>query len=248
LVARVSPGLSSYLEPSVDVAALAAIVAGVSAALAILTDASVAVLIAVIGLATMVVTMRSPSPWLATPNDLTRLALSDADLDACLAKARRAGTGIRAKAWDAELESVTLAMPGRRWRAPDVPTVRFRVREPHVAGWRIVTFDRPPSGPARVDNRVGGEDGTGAATVPPWTLDPSWRELVTRSWARMQPFVGTVVLAPLPRSRRRRRYWEISYVSADPRHTGESATIRLRSSGLYRPGRANRPQTAAGGR
>ena len=244
---RLSPGLSSHLEPSVDVAALAAVVAGVSAAVAILTDASAAVVIAVIGLAAMVVTMRRPSPWLAFPNDLAKLALSDDDLDACFAKARRAGTGMRARAWDAELDSVTLAMPGRRWRAPDVPTVRFRIREPTVAGWRILAFDRPPSRSAAVGVRAGGDDGVGPATVPPWRLDPSWRELVTLSWARMQPFVGTVVLEPLPRSRRRRRYWEIRYVSADPGHRGESTTIRLRSSGLYRPARAIRARADARG-
>jgi hypothetical protein len=245
LVVRLAPGLSRHLEFPVDVAALAAVVAGVSAAVAILTDASVATVIAVIGLVVMVVTMRRPSPWLATPNDLTRLALSNDDLDACLAKASRAGTRPWGKEREAVLESVTLTMPGRRWRAPDVPTIRFRVREPRVAGSRTLTFDRPPSRSAPVAIRAGGDHGIRAGTVPPWRLDPSWRELVALSWLRMQPFVGTVILEPLPGSRRRRRYWEISYFSADPQHRGETTTIRLRSTGLYRPGSTRRVRAGA---
>ena len=242
---RHAPGLGSHLELPVDVAAMAAVVAGVSAAVAILTDASVAALIAVVGLAVMVVTMRRPSPWLATPNDLTRLALSDDDLDACLAQASRAGTGPWRKEREAVLESVTLTVPGRRWRAPDVPTIRFRVREPRVAGSRTLTFDRPPSRSAPVAIRAGGDHEIRAGTVPPWRLDPSWRELVALSWQRMQPFVGTVILVPLPGSRRRRRYWEISYFSADPQHRGETTTIRLRSTGLYRPGKTSRARAGA---
>ena len=245
MVVRLAPGLSSHLELPVDVAALAAVVAGVSAAVAILTDASVAALIAVIGLALMVVTMRRPSPWLATPNDLTGLALSNDDLDACLAKASRAGTRPWGKEREAVLESVTLTMPGRRWRAPDVPTIRFRVREPRVAGSRTLTFDRPPSRSAPVAIRAGGDQEIRAGTVPPWRLDPSWRELVALSWQRMQPFVGTVILVPLPGSRRRRRYWEISYFSADPQHRGETTTIRLRSTGLYRPRSTRRARAGA---
>ena len=245
MVVRLAPGLSSHLGLPVDVAALAAVGAGVSAAVAILTDASVAALIAVVGLAVMVVTMRRPSPWLATPNDLTRLALSDADLDACLAEASRAGTGPWRKEREAMLESVTLTVPGRRWRAPDVPAIRFRVREPRVAGSRDRTFDRPPGRWAPVPIGTGGDHGIRAGTMPPWRLDPSWRELVALSWLRMQPFVGTVILVPLPGSRRRRRYWEISYFSADPQHRGDTTTMRLRSTGLYRPGSTSRARVGA---
>jgi hypothetical protein len=190
----------------------------------------------------MVVTLRRPTPWVMTANDLT-LSLVFDDLDACYVAACDAGTGREGS--ETVLDSVTLLAPGRRWRAPDVPTIRFRVREPDGQGWRILAFDRPPSRPAPME--VDADDGgaTRSLTVPPWRLDPSWRQLVALSWIRMEPFVGTVVLEPLPRSRGRRRYWEISYRSAEPASRANAISFRLRSTGLYRPASLHRPR--AGG-
>jgi hypothetical protein len=242
---RFSRGLGSHLELRVDVAAIAAVVAGGSAAVAILTGAIAAVPIAVIGLAVMLATLREPSPWLTTSNDLTTLSLSDDDLDACLAAARRVGTGRNGSETEAALDSVTLVMPGRRWRAPDVPTVTFRAREPEARGWRTLAFDRPPPRPSPVEVGADGGHGIGTVTVPPWRLDASWRELVALSWMRMQPFVGTVILEPLPGSRGRRRYWKISYRSAESRHRGQTTSFRLRSTGLYRPASTSRARGGA---
>jgi hypothetical protein len=238
---RFSPRLGGHRELHVDVAAFAAVAVGVGAALAILTQAIAAAAVAVIGIAAMVVTLRRPSPWLATANDLT-LSLVFDDLDACFAEACHAGTARKGSETEAALDSVTLLAPGRRWRAPDVPTVRFRVREPDGDGWRILAFDRPPSRPPPVEIDADGRRGIGTLTVPPWRLDPSWRQLLALSWIRMQPFVGTVVMKPLPRSRRRRRYWEISYRSAEPASRGQATTFRLRSTGLYRPASLDRPR------
>ncbi len=232
---RFSPGLGSHRELWVDVSAVAAVVAGVCAAVAILTDSSPAAAIAIIGLAVVVVTLRQPSPWLTTANDLTTLSLSDDDLDACLAQARRAGTGREESDREAVLDSVTLVLPGRRWKAPDVPTVRFWVRETDGREWRIIVFDRPPRRTPQVEVGADAGHGIGAVTVPQWRLDASWAQLVALSWLRMQPFVGTVVLEPLPASRRRRRHWEISYWAAEPKHRGETTSFRLRSTGIYRP-------------
>jgi hypothetical protein len=242
---RISPGLRSHPELWVGVAALAGVVAGVSAAVTILTHASAAAAIAVIGLAVMVVTLRQPSPWLARAKDLTTLSLSDEDLDACLAAARRAGMGRRERDREAMLDSVTLVLAGRQWKAPDVPTVRFRVREPDGRGWRIIAFDRPPRRPSPVEVGADAGHGIGAVTVPQWRLDASWGQLVALSWLRMQPFVGTVVLEPLPGSRRRRRHWEISYRSAEPTHLGETTSFRLRSTGVYRPASTGRARGGA---
>jgi len=273
-VTRFSPGLGGHRELRVDVAAprrprrhrsrrcrqarqvwstsrapwytaVAGVAAGGSAAVAILTQATAAAAIAVIGLAVMVVTLRRPNPWLATTKDLTTLSLSDDDLDACFAAARRSRTGRERSETEAVLDSVTLVLPGRRWRVPDVPTVRFRVREPEGSGWHILAFDRPPQRPARVKIGAGGGQSVGAVTVPPWRLDASWRQLVALSWLRMQPFVGTVVLEPLPGSRGRRRHWEISYRSAEPARRGETTSFRLRSTGLYRPASTRRARGGA---
>jgi hypothetical protein len=236
---RFPPRLAGHRELHVDVAAFAAVAAGVGAALAILTQATAAAAVAVIGIAVMVVTLRRPSPWLTTANDLT-LSLVFDDLDACLAAAWRAGTEREGSETEAALESVTLLVPGRGWRAPDVPTVRFRVREPDGDGWRILAFDRPPRRPAPLEIDADGRRDIASLTVPPWRLDPSWRQLLALSWIRMQPFVGTIVLRPLPGSRRRRHYWEISYRSAEPASRGQATTFRLRSTGLYRPSSLNR--------
>jgi hypothetical protein len=241
---RLSPRFGGHRELRVGVAAVAGVAAGGSAAAAILFQAPVAAVLAVIGLAVMVVTLRRPSPWLTTANDLT-LSLAFDDLDACFAAACHAGTGRQGSETEAVLDSVTLLVPGRRWRAPDVPTIRFRVREPDGDEWRILAFDRPPSRPALVEIDADGRRGVGTPTVPPWRLDPSWRQLVALSWIRMQPFVGTVVLEPLPGSRGRRRYWEISYRSADPASRGQATSFRLRSTGLYRPSSLHRPRGGA---
>lgn len=237
-VMRFSPGLGSHRELRVDVAAVAGVAAGSGAAVAILTQASAAAAIAVIGLALTVVTLRRPNPWLGTPNDLTTLSLSDDDLDACFAAALRSGTGREPSETEVVLDSVTLLLPGRRWRAPDVPMVRFRVPEPD-GGWRIVTFDRPPPRPSPGEVGADGWHGVGIVTDPPWRLDASWRQLVTLSWLRMRPFVGTVVLEPLPGSPGWQRQWEISYLPADPMHQGESTSFRLRSTNWYLPERTS---------
>jgi hypothetical protein len=242
---RLSPGLGSHRELWVGVTAVAAVVAGVSAAVAILTDSSAPAAIAVVGLAVMVVSLRRPSPWLARANDLTTLSLSDDDLDACLTQARRVGTGRGESDREAVLDSVTLVLPGRRWKAPDVPTVRFRVREPDGGGWRILAFDRPPPRTSPVELGAHARHGIGAVTAPQWRLDDSWAQLVALSWLRMQPFVGTVILVPLPASRRRRRHWEISYRAAGPRHRGETTSFRLRSTGIYRPASTHRARGGA---
>jgi hypothetical protein len=160
-----------------------------------------------------------------------------------LAAARRSATGREDSETEAALESVTLVLPGWRWRAPDVPTVRFRVREPGGEGWHITAFDRPPRRPASVEISAGVGQGDGAMTALPWRLDASWRQLAALSWLRMQPFAGSVVLEPLPGVRGRRRYWEIRYRSAG---RGESTSFRLRSTGLYRPA-STRPARVGGG-
>jgi hypothetical protein len=236
---RFSNGFGGHRAAPVGIAAVAGVAAGGSAAAAILSQATIAAVIAVIGLAVMLVTLRRPSPWLTTANDLA-LSLVFDDLDACFAAACHAGTGRQGSETEAVLDSITLVVPGRRWRAPDVPTIRFRVREPDGGGWRILAFDRPPSRPDPVEIDADGRRGIGTLTVPPWKLDPSWRQLVALSWVRMQPFVGTVVLEPLPGSRGRRRYWEISYRSAEPASRGQATSFRLRSTGLYRPASLHR--------
>jgi hypothetical protein len=76
-VKRLSPGPWRHRESRVDVAAVAGVAVGISAAEAIVTQAAGGAAIAVIGLAVMVVTLRRPNPWLATTKDLTTLALSD---------------------------------------------------------------------------------------------------------------------------------------------------------------------------
>ncbi len=242
-VMRLSPGLTGRREVRVSFAAIAGIAAGGSAAVAILTQAIPAVAVAVIGLAVMVGTLRRQNPWLATKSDLTTLSISDDDLDACLAAARRSATGREESGTEAALESVTLVLPGWRWRAPDVPTVRFRVREPGGEGWHITAFDRPPRRPASVEISAGVGQGDGAMTASPWRLDASWRQLAALSWLRMQPFAGSVVLEPLPPVRGRRRYWEIRYRSAG---RGELTSFRLRSTGLYRSA-SGRPARVGGG-
>ena len=118
-------------------------------------------------------------------------------------------------------------------------------REAEGGGWRILAFDRPPPRLSAIEVRADGGHGIGALTVPPWRLDASWRQLVALSWPRMQPFVGTVVLEPLPGSRGRRRYWQISYRSAEPARRGETTSFRLRSTGLYRPASTRRAQGRA---
>jgi len=70
---RLSPGLVGQRELWVGVTATAAVVAGVSAAVAILTDSSPPAAIAIVGLAVMAVSRRRPSPWLARSDDLTTL-------------------------------------------------------------------------------------------------------------------------------------------------------------------------------
>jgi len=242
-VLRLSPGLGGRPEARVSVAALAGIAAGGSAAVAILTQATAAAAVAVIGLAVMVVTLRRRNPWLATRGDLTTLSISDEDLDACLAAARRSATGRDDSGSEAALESLTLVLPGWRWRAPDVPTVRFRVREPGGDGWHITAFDRPPRQAASQEIGHGLDQGDGATTASPWRLDASWRQLAALSWMRMQPFAGSVVLEPLPPVRGRQRYWEIRYRSAG---RGESTAFRLRSTGLYRSA-SGRPARVGGG-
>jgi hypothetical protein len=242
---RFSPGRGGHRELRVDVAAVAGVAAGSSAAVAILTQAAGAAVIAVIGLAVMVVTLRRPNPWLATTKDLSTVSLSDDDLDACFAAALRSGTGRKRSEAEVVLDSVRLVQPGRRWRAPDVPTVRFRVREAEGRGWWILAFDRPPPRLSAFEVGADGGHSIGTLTVPPWRLDASWRQLVALSWPRMQPFVGTVVLEPLPGSRGRRRYWEISYRSAEPARRGETTSFRLRSTGLYRPARTRRARDGA---
>jgi hypothetical protein len=241
----VSSGPGGRRELRVDVAAVAGVAAGSSAAVAILTQSTAAAAIAVIGLAVMVVTLRRPNPWLATTKDLTTLSLSDEDLDACFSAARRSGTGGVRSETEVVLDSVTLVLPGRQWRAPDVPTVRFQVREPEALGWWILAFDRPPPRPSAVEAGADRGHGIGAVASPPWRLDASWRQLVALSWLRMQPFVGTVVLEPLPGSRGRRRYWAIRYRSADPARRGETIAFRLRSTGLYRPASTRRARGGA---
>ena len=228
-----------------DIATVAGLAAGSSAAVAILTQATAAAALAGIGLAVMLVTLRGPNPWLVTPDDLTTLSLSDDDLDACLAAARRFRTGNERSETQAELDSLILVQPGRRWRAPEVPTVKFQVREPEGSGWRILAFDRPPPPPSRGELGADVDHGIGTMTVPQWRLDASWRELVALSWVMMQPFVGSVVVQPLPGSRRRRRYWEIRYRSADPARRGETTSFRLRSTGLYRPANTRRARGGA---
>jgi hypothetical protein len=229
----------------VGVTAIAAVVAGVSAAVAILTDSTAPVPIAIVGLAVMVVSRRRPSPWLARANDLTTLSLSADDLDACLTRARRAETRRGESDREAVLDSVTLVQPGRRWKGPDVPTVRFRVREPDGRGWQVLTFDRPP--PRTSSGALGAraDHGIEAVTAPQWRLDDSWAQLVALSWLRMQPFVGTVVLEPLFVSRRRRRHWEISYRAAERGGRGETTSFRLRSTGIYRPATTRRVRGGA---
>lgn len=244
-VTRFSSGLVRRRTFRVDVAAVAGAAAGCFAALAILTASTVAAAIAAIGLAVVVVTLRQPSPWLTTTNDLTTLSLSDDDLDACLAAACGYGLERRSSEREAVLDSVTLVLPGHRWRGPGVPIVRFRVRESDGRGWHILTFDRPPPRPATFTIGASGGDGVDAATDAPWRLDPSWRRLVTISWMRMQPFVGTVILGPLSSSRRRRRHWEIEYRSTGPAGRGQTTSFRLRSTGLYRPARTSRAEGAA---
>jgi hypothetical protein len=242
---RLSPGLVTQRELWVGVTAIAALVAGVSAAVAILTDSSAPAAIAIVGLAVMVVSRRQPSPWLERANDLTALSLSADDLDACLAQARRAETRRGASDREAVLDSVTLVLPGRRWKGLDVPTVRFRVREPDGRGWQVIAFDRPPRRTSSGKLRARADHEIDAMTVPQWRLDDSWTQLVALSWLRMQPFVGTVVLEPLPASRRRRSHWEISYRAAEPKDRGETTSFRLRSTGIYRPARTRRARGGA---
>jgi UDP-2,3-diacylglucosamine pyrophosphatase LpxH len=239
-VLRLSRRLGSHRELRVDLATFAAVVAGGSAAVAILNQATAAVAIALIGLAVTVVTVRQRSPWLRTANDLTSLSLSDDDLDACFSVACRVGRGQNGSKSEAMLDSVTLLVPGRRWRARDVPTVSFRVQEPEGRGWRILAFDRPPSRPDPAKVGADGHPGIGTPAAVPWRLDPSWRQLVALSWIRMRPFVGTVVLEPLPKSRRRRRYWTIRYHRAEPGGRGDTTSFRLRSTGLYREATVSR--------
>jgi UDP-2,3-diacylglucosamine pyrophosphatase LpxH len=76
-VLRLSRRLGSHHELRVDLATFAAVVAGGSAAVAILNQATAAVAIALIGLAVTVVTVRQPSPWLTTANDLDHSAEPD---------------------------------------------------------------------------------------------------------------------------------------------------------------------------
>jgi hypothetical protein len=237
---RLSPGLVGQRELWVAVTAIAAVVAGVSAAVAILTDSSAPVAIAIVGLAVMVVSRRRPSPWLARANDLTTLSLSADDLDACLTKARRAETRRGERDREAVLDSVTLVLPGRQWKGPDVPTVRFRVREHDGRGWQVLAFDRPPPRTSSGAPGARADQGIDPVTAPQWRLDDSWPQLVALSWLRMQPFVGTVVLEPLSVSRRRRRLWEISYRAAEPKDRGETTSFRLRATGIYRPARTRR--------
>jgi hypothetical protein len=231
-VLPLSPGLRGHRDVRVSFAAVAGIAAGCGAAIAILTQATAAVAVAVIGLLVMVITLRRRNPWLATKEDLTTLTISDDDLDRCLAAARRSATRSDDRETEVALDGLSLVLPGWRWRAPDVPFVRFRIREPGDDGWHMVSFDRPPGRRTAVaiDSHVGQRDGNLAAS--PWRVDASWRQLVALSWLRMQPFQGRVDLRPLPPVRGRRRFWEIQYRSTG---RGESMSYRLRSTGLYRP-------------
>lgn len=242
-VLTLSPGFRSRRDIRVSLAAIAGIAAGCSAAVAILTGATAAVGVAVMGVLVMVITLRRRNPWLSTKDDLTNLSISDDDLDACLAAASRSATGPRDRKVEAALEGVSLVLPGWRWRAPDVPAVRFRIREPGDDGWHVVSFDRPPR-PARVQIDPRNGQGEAGVAVSPWRLDTSWRQLVALSWLRMKPFRGSVELKPLPRVRGRRRYWEIQYRSTG---RGESTSYRLRSTGLYRPAITHATRPADGG-
>ncbi len=242
---KLSPGLVGPRELWVGVTAFAGVVAGVSAAVAILTDSSAPAAIAIAGLAVMAVSRRRPSPWLARANDLTALSLSADDLDACLGRARRVDAGRGESDREAVLDSVTLLLPGRRWKGPDVPTVRFRVREPDGRGWQVLAFDRPPPRPSSGEHEGRADQATGVVTEPQWRLDDSWPQLVALSWLRMQPFIGTVVLEPLPASRRRRRHWEVSYRAAEPKGRDETISFRLRSTGIYRPASSRRGRGGA---
>ena len=242
---RLSPGLVGQRELWVGVTATAALVAGVSAAVAVLTDSSPPAAIAIVGLTVMAVSRRRPSPWLARANDLATLSLSADDLDACLNKARRAETGRGESDREAVLDSVTLLLPGRRWKGPDVPTVRFRVREPDGRGWQVLAFDRTPPRSSSGELGARADVAINVVTAPQWRLDDSWPQLVALSWLRMQPFVGTVVLEPLFVSRWRRRHWEISYRAAEPQDRGETTSFRLRSTGIYRPARTRRARGGA---
>lgn len=129
----------------------------------------------------------APDAWLPDPRNLSSLTLSNADLEDTLAAATVTAVNLGGPDTRVDFSFMQLLTA-----EAGSPTVFYDARSKASGRKFTISVDSALEPRAFDVARASVSDSIGKP--PPWRQDPSWPELIGRSWARMRPFVGRVWL------------------------------------------------------